>query len=47
MYLLSSLQGQETSSLALGQRHADRVHAGDELAVVAEHVERRRRPCGS
>ena len=24
---------------ALGQRHADRVHAGDELAVGAEHVE--------
>ena len=26
--------------LALGERHADRVHAGDELAVVAEHLER-------
>ena len=25
---------------ALGQRHPDRVHAGDELAVGAEHVER-------
>ena len=25
--------------LALGERHADRVHAGDEVAVGAEHVE--------
>ena len=41
MYLLSSLQGQGTSCGPFDQRHADRVHAGDELAVGAEHVERR------
>ena len=26
--------------LALGEGRAERVHAGDELAVVTEHVER-------
>ena len=40
MYLLSALQGQGTSSTPSVERHADRVHAGDELAVGAEHLER-------
>ncbi len=40
MYLLSSLQGQETSSAPVGERHPDRVDAGHPLALGAELVER-------
>ena len=47
MYLLSALQGHGTSSAPSLERRADRVQAGHELAVVAEHVERGLRPCGS
>ena len=39
MYLVS-LQGQGTSSCPSVERHADRVDAGDELAVLAEDLER-------
>ena len=47
MYLLSALHGHGHVLLALGQRHPDRVHAGDELAVLAEHLERAACPSGS
>ena len=40
MYLFSALHGHGTSSTPSAERHADRVQAGDELAVRAEHVER-------
>ena len=40
MYLLSALHGHGTSSSPVGQRRADRVQAGHELPVLAEHVER-------
>ena len=39
MYLVS-LQGHGTSSSPSASGIADRVHAGDELAVVAQHLER-------
>ena len=39
MYLLSALHGHGTSSTPVGERHADRVHARDELAILAERVE--------
>ena len=47
MYLLSALHGHGHVLVAVGERHADRVQAGHELAVLAEHVERALRPCGS
>ena len=40
MYLFSALHGHGTSSGRVLERHADRVQAGHELAVGAEHVER-------
>ena len=40
MYLFSALHGHGTSCAAVEQRRADRVQAGHEVAVVAEHVER-------
>ena len=39
MYLLSALQGHCDVLLARRERHPDRVQAGDEVAVGAEHVE--------
>ena len=39
MYLLSALHGHGTSAWPGLERRAHRVQAGDELAVVAEHVE--------
>ena len=39
MYLLSALHGHGTSSTPSVERHADRVQAGHELAVLAERVE--------
>ena len=47
MYLSSALHGHGDVLLAVGQRRADRVQARHELAVLAEHVERAWRPCGS
>ena len=42
MYLLSASHGHGTSGRCRGvdERDADRVQAGDEVAVVAQHVER-------
>ena len=40
MYLLSALHGHGTSSSPSASGVADRVQAGHELAVGAEHVER-------
>ena len=40
MYLFSASHGHGTSAWPLAQRHADRVQARHELAVVAEHLER-------
>ena len=47
MYLLSALHGHGTSSAPSASGVADRVQAGHEVAVLAEHVERGLRPCGS
>ena len=40
MYLFSASQGQGTSAWPWLERRADRVQAGDEVAVVAQHLER-------
>ena len=47
MYLFSALHGHGDVLGAVGERRADRVQAGHELAVGAQHVERALRPCGS
>ena len=46
MYLFSALQGHGDVLLAGLERGADRVQAGDELAVVAEHLEGARAHAG-
>ncbi len=47
MYLFSELHGQGTSACPRLERGADGMDAGHELAVVAQHLERALRPCGS